>query len=101
MDYPSTVLFITEGSQDRNSKSKNLLAGADAEAMEEYWLAPHGLLSLLSYNTQDHQSRDVTTYNGLSSQLTLIEKCHTAGSHKGISSTEVPSLMTCLSHVDT
>ncbi|EDL80577.1 rCG31008, isoform CRA_a, partial [Rattus norvegicus] len=35
----------------------NLEAGADAEAMEEDadWLAPHGLLSLLSYRTQDPQ----------------------------------------------
>ena len=30
-----------------------------------YWFAPHGLLSLLSYRTQDHQPRDGTTYNGL------------------------------------
>jgi hypothetical protein len=30
-----------------------------------YWLAPHGFLSLLSYRTQDHQPRDVTTHNGL------------------------------------
>ena len=34
----------------------NLEAGADAEAMEgaAYWLAPHGLLNLLSCRTQDH-----------------------------------------------
>ena len=25
-----------------------------------YWFAPHGLLSLLSYRTQDHQPRDGT-----------------------------------------
>jgi hypothetical protein len=30
-----------------------------------YWLAPHGLLSLLSYRTQDHQPRDGPTHNGL------------------------------------
>ena len=29
-----------------------------------YLLAPHGLLSLLSYRTQDHQASD-TTHNGL------------------------------------
>jgi len=28
-----------------------------------YWLASPGLLSLLSYRTQDHQPRDGTTYN--------------------------------------
>ena len=39
----------------------------DAEAMEgaAYWLALHGLLSLLSYRTQDHQSRDGITHNRL------------------------------------
>ena len=31
-----------------------------------YWLASPGLLSLLSYRTQDYQPRDGTTYNGLS-----------------------------------
>ena len=30
-----------------------------------YWLAPHGLLSLLFYRTQDHQPRDGPTHNGL------------------------------------
>jgi len=30
-----------------------------------YWLASPGLLSLLSYRTQDHQPRDGTTHNGL------------------------------------
>jgi hypothetical protein len=30
-----------------------------------YWLASPGLLSLLSYRTQDHQARDGTTHNGL------------------------------------
>ena len=30
-----------------------------------YWLASHGLLSLLSFRTQDHQYRGVPIYNGL------------------------------------
>jgi hypothetical protein len=30
------------------------------------WLASPGLLSLLSYRTQDYQPRDGTTHNGLS-----------------------------------
>jgi hypothetical protein len=30
-----------------------------------YLLAPHCLLSLLSYRTQDHQPRDGTIHNGL------------------------------------
>jgi hypothetical protein len=29
-----------------------------------YWLASPGLLSLLSYRTQDYQPRDGPTYNG-------------------------------------
>ena len=29
-----------------------------------YWLASPGLLSLLSYRTQDYQPRDGTTHNG-------------------------------------
>lgn len=34
-------------------QGKTLDAGADVEATEECCLAPHDLLSLLSYNTQD------------------------------------------------
>ena len=30
-----------------------------------YWLAHHGLLSLLSYRTQNHQPRDGITHHGL------------------------------------
>jgi hypothetical protein len=40
-------------------QARNLEAGADAEAGggrdAAYWLATHGLLSFLSYRTQDHQ----------------------------------------------
>jgi hypothetical protein len=32
--YTSTLLFITKGSQDKNSEGRNLEAGAYAEAME-------------------------------------------------------------------
>jgi hypothetical protein len=35
------------------------------------WLAPHGLLSLLSYRTQDHQLRGGTTHNGLGPSLLI------------------------------
>ena len=65
--YSSTLLFITKGSQDRHSHGRNLEAGADAEAMKgaAYWLAPCGLLSLLSYITQHYQPRDGTTHSGL------------------------------------
>ena len=36
-----------------------------------YWLAPHGLLSLLSYKTQDQQAMNGTTHNGLGSPLPI------------------------------
>ena len=32
-----------------------------------YWLAPHGLLSLLSYRTQDHQPKGGPTHSGINS----------------------------------
>jgi hypothetical protein len=40
-----------------------------------YWLAPHGMLSLLSYRTRDYQLRDGTTHNGLGpSPIITIKK---------------------------
>ena len=61
-------LFIIEGSQDRNS---NRAGTWRQELMQRpwssaaHWLAPHGLIRLLSYRTQDHQIRDGTTHHGL------------------------------------
>ena len=52
--------FVTGGNHDSNSNSKNLQAGTGAVALgggAACWLAPHGLLSLLSHRTQDHQPR--------------------------------------------
>ena len=66
--YTSTSPFIIEGSQDRNS----LRAGTWRQELVQrprrgaaYWLAPHDLLSLLSYRTQDHQSRHNIIHSGL------------------------------------
>jgi len=61
--YLAHTLFtvITGGSQDRkSSRAGTRRQGADAEAVEgaAYWLAPHGLLSLLSCRTQDHKLRN-------------------------------------------
>ena len=62
--YTSALLFITK--KVRTGTQAGQDAGADAEAMEEYyWLASPALLTLLSYRTQDyHQPRDGTTHNG-------------------------------------
>jgi hypothetical protein len=49
-------------------QGRNLEAGADAEPWRgaAYWLAPHGLLRLLSYRTQNHHHpRDGSIHKGL------------------------------------
>jgi hypothetical protein len=92
--YTSTLLFITKGSQDRNSYRTGTWR---QELMQRpwrdvtYWLASPGLLSLLSYRTQDYQPRDGTTHHEPSSLDHKPRKCLTAGSHGGISSREAPS----------
>ena len=91
--YTSILLFITKGSQDRNSYRtgtwwrvlmQKLWRGAAC------WLASPGLLSLLSYRTRDYQPRDGTTHNGPSPLDHLLRKYLSAGSHGGISPRETP-----------
>jgi hypothetical protein len=67
--YTSILLFITK--EVRTGTQAGQEAGADAEAMEGCsllacfpWLASPGLLSLLSYRTQDYQPRDGPTHKG-------------------------------------
>jgi hypothetical protein len=66
--YMFALLFITEESQDGNSNKEG---SRRKELMQRpwrnvaFWLAPHGLLTLLSCRTQDHHSRDGTTQNAL------------------------------------
>ena len=57
-------------------QSRNLEAGADAEAWRDaaHWLAPRGLLSLLSYRTQDHQPRSGTTHNRLAPPTSIANQ---------------------------
>jgi hypothetical protein len=52
-------------SRQELKQGRNLETGANAEAMEgaAYWLAPHGLLSLLAYRNQDHQPWSVIGSN--------------------------------------
>jgi hypothetical protein len=65
--YTSTLLCITKGNQDRNSHR----AGTWRQELIQrlwrdvtYWLVSPGVISLLSYRTQDCQPRDGTTHNG-------------------------------------
>jgi hypothetical protein len=55
-----------------------------------YWLASPGLLSLLSFRTQDYQPRDGTTHNGPSLLDHPVRKCLTAGFRGSTSPTEAP-----------
>jgi hypothetical protein len=68
--------FIIDGSHrwQKLKLGKNLEAGADAEAMKDaaYWLASHGLVSRLSYRTQDHLFRVGPTHNGFGPHPTSI-----------------------------
>ena len=58
--YTSILLVTTKESQDRNLNRAEFWR---QELMQRpwrgaaYWLASHGLLSMLSYKTQDHQPR--------------------------------------------
>jgi len=62
--HTSTLLFITKGSQSRNS---NRAGTWKQELMPRpwrgaaYWVASYGSLSLLSYRSQDYQPRDSST----------------------------------------
>ena len=87
------LLFITKGSQDWDSHKAGTWR---QEPMQRSWrdaaswLASPGLLSLLSYRTQDYQPRDSTTHKGASPLDHKLRKCLTAGFHGGISSREAP-----------
>jgi hypothetical protein len=63
-----------EGSQSRNSNKagtwRKIWRGAT------YQLAPHGLIRLLSYRTQDTQFRNDTTHNGQSPSLSITNLKH-------------------------
>ena len=68
--YTSTLLIITNGSQDWNSSKSG----------RRIWCRGHGgmlftgLLGLLSYRTQDYQLRDGTAYSWPSNLWSIIEK---------------------------
>ena len=68
--YTFTLLFITKGCQDWNSSR----SGSRSWCRGHGEMLLTGLLSLLSYRTQDYQLRDGTPYNWPSHLWSLIEK---------------------------
>jgi hypothetical protein len=79
-----------EFKQGRNLKQRVMQRPGRGTA---YWLAHDGLLSLLCYRTQNHQSRDGTTHNRLDPSFPInhqLRKCPATRSYVGISSMVVP-----------
>ena len=64
-----------KGSEQEFRQDRDLEVGTDAEAMRgtAFWLAPYGLLSLLSYRTQDHMPRDGTIHSVLYSPPSITK----------------------------
>jgi hypothetical protein len=89
----SLHFHITKGSQDRNSDRTGTRR---QELMQRpwrdvtYWLASPGLLSLLSYRTQNYKPRDGPPTMDPPTLDHLLRKCLRTGSHGGISSREAP-----------
>jgi hypothetical protein len=64
--YTSTLLFIIGTSQNRSlSRTRRQVLIQRLWRGAVYWLASHGLLSLLSYRIQDYQPMNGTTHSGL------------------------------------
>ena len=59
--YTSIALFIMK---DVRTETQTGQEPGGRRLNAAYWLVQAGLLSLLSYRTQDHQPRDGTTHNG-------------------------------------
>jgi hypothetical protein len=62
--YTSTLLFITKEVRTGTQAVRNQVVIQRPWRDVPYWLASPGLLSLLSYKTQDYQPRDGTTHKG-------------------------------------
>ena len=99
--------LIIKGNQDRNSKStetcRQILMQRPLRNTA-YYLAPHGFLSLLSYNTQGHEPREGTTHNDLGpfpqSQIRkMSDRLAYSPSYVGSFSTEAPSSLMTLACV--
>jgi hypothetical protein len=74
--FTSKLLFITKGSQDWNSSGSRSRSWCRSHGgmFLTCLLASLGLLSLLSYRTQDYQPRDGPTHKRPSHPWSLIEK---------------------------
>jgi len=100
--YTSTLLLITKGSWDRNS---NRTGSWRQELRQRLWsgtahrLAPHVLLSLLSYRTQTTTLGMMPLTVGWALPHKSLRKCPTAGSYGRMFSTEVPSSVMTLDFV--
>jgi hypothetical protein len=66
--YTSMLLFITKGLELKQVRKQELMQKPWRDVL--YWLASPGLLSLLSYRTQDYQPRDGPTHEGPSPLIT-------------------------------
>jgi hypothetical protein len=100
--YTSIALFIIEESRDRNSNKagtwrQELIQRPRRDAA--YWLAFSGLLSLLSYKTQERPTTQGGVGWGGHSQWAVsslikhsLTKGATAGTYTGIFSIEVPTV---------
>jgi len=67
--YTSILLFIVEGSQDRNLNRAGTwrqMLTQRAYSRAAYWLSNHGLLSLLSYRTNGQSAQGWHHHIGLS-----------------------------------
>jgi hypothetical protein len=60
--YISILLLITKGLELKQVRKQELTQRPWRDVL--YWLASPGLLSLLSYKTQDYQPRDGPTHTG-------------------------------------
>jgi hypothetical protein len=63
----SNVLGSLAKQVKTDTKGRNLEAGTNANKRKSttYWLAFHGLLSLVTYKTKEHQPRNSVTHNVL------------------------------------
>lgn len=72
LHFHITVHHGRKSGQERK-QGKNLEAGADVQAMEDaaYWLAPDGLISLISYTARITHPRAVLFPASLTSHINL------------------------------